>query len=212
LIFQAKSALILAPHTDDGELGCGGTIARLVEEGTTVYYAAFSICEESVPDGFPRDILASEVRLATQVLGIAPENLTTYRHPVREFPRYRQEILDQIIVLRQQVEPDLVLLPSTDDIHQDHQVIAQEGIRAFKNTTLLGYELPWNNIQFSVSGLVPLQARHVQKKVEAMRQYKSQAHRGYVSEEFIHSLARVRGQQANSAYAEAFQVMRWILH
>jgi LmbE family N-acetylglucosaminyl deacetylase len=211
LIFQAKSALILAPHTDDGELGCGGTIARLVEDGTAVYYAAFSICEASVPDGFPRDILDSEVRLATRVLGIAPEHLTIYRHPVREFPRYRQEILDQMIVLRRQVEPDLVLLPSTDDIHQDHQVIAQEGIRAFKNTTLLGYELPWNNIQFSASGLVALQARHVQAKVEAMRQYRSQAHRGYVSEEFIRGLARVHGQQANSEYAEAFQVIRWLL-
>jgi N-acetylglucosamine malate deacetylase 1 len=211
LILETKSALILAPHTDDGELGCGGTIARLIEEGTTVHYVAFSICEASVPDGFPGDILATEVRCATQVLGIGPENLTTYPYPVREFPRYRQEILDNLVILRRQLQPDLVLLPSADDVHQDHQVIYQEGIRAFKNTSVLGYELPWNNIQFHASGLVLLQAGHMQKKIEAMHQYKSQAHRGYVSQEFIESLARIRGQQANSPYAEAFQVVRWIV-
>ena len=54
--------LVLAPHTDDGELGCGGTISRMVEEGREVYYAAFSTAAESVPPPFPPDILEKEVR------------------------------------------------------------------------------------------------------------------------------------------------------
>ncbi len=45
-----QKILVLAPHTDDGELGCGGTIVRLIDEGQDVYYVAFSICEESVPE------------------------------------------------------------------------------------------------------------------------------------------------------------------
>ena len=52
-----KNVLILAPHTDDGELGCGGTIAKLIEEGSEVYYAAFSVCETSVPEGYTINIL-----------------------------------------------------------------------------------------------------------------------------------------------------------
>ena len=69
------NVLILAPHTDDGELGCGGTISRLLEEGNEVFYLAFSICEESVPEGFPKNALETEVKKATAHLGIPSKNL-----------------------------------------------------------------------------------------------------------------------------------------
>jgi len=62
--------LVLAPHTDDGEFGCGGSVARFVDEGKEVYYAAFSTAEESVPEPWPKDILKTEVREATKRLGI----------------------------------------------------------------------------------------------------------------------------------------------
>lgn len=203
--------LILAPHTDDGGLGCGGTIIRFIEEGREVHYVAFSICEVSVPKSFPPDILATEVKQATRVLGIAPHNLEVRRYPVRHFPRYRQEILEELVVLRNRLKPDLVFLPSTEDVHQDHQVVTQEGIRAFKHATILGYELPWNNLHFASAALISLESRHVEKKIEAVQQYKSQAHRSYTQAEFIESLACVRGQQASSHYAEAFEVIRWII-
>ena len=65
-----KRALVLAPHTDDGEFGCGGTMARLVEEGAEVRYVAFSIATKSLPEGFAPDTLAREVCEATAELGI----------------------------------------------------------------------------------------------------------------------------------------------
>jgi len=210
-MFNVKTALVLAPHTDDGELGSGGTIARLVEMGVSVHYAAFSICETSVPAGFPSDILAVEVQAATRILGIAPDDLFVYRFPVRQFPQHRQQILDHLIVLRRQIQPEIVLLPSRGDVHQDHQVVSQEGIRAFKDRTILGYQLPWNNLELGAAGLVVLDDRHIDKKVEAMQAYRSQAHRSYTGRSPIESLARVCGQQAGSEYAEAFEVIRWIL-
>ena len=73
-----KNILVLAPHTDDGELGCGGTIAKFIEEGAEVYYAAFSTAEESVPEGLPKDILKTKVRKATSVLGIPSNNLFVF--------------------------------------------------------------------------------------------------------------------------------------
>lgn len=76
-----KKILVLAPHTDDGELGAGGAISYLIEKGAEVYYAAFSTAEESVPDGFPKDILKSEVKKATKCLGIKKENLFIYGYP-----------------------------------------------------------------------------------------------------------------------------------
>lgn len=67
-----KNVLVLAPHTDDGEFGAGGTIARLLAEGSNVYYAAFSTAKESVPEGMPENILEIEVKEATKRLGIKP--------------------------------------------------------------------------------------------------------------------------------------------
>ena len=69
-----QSALILGAHTDD-EFGCAGTIARMVEDEIDIHIAAFSRCEESVPPGFPIDILEKEWRQATSQLGIPKENL-----------------------------------------------------------------------------------------------------------------------------------------
>ncbi len=206
--FNVDRALVLAPHTDDGELGCGGTLAWLMEQDVTIHYAAFSICAASVPEGFPSDILDTEVRDAGEVLHIDPNNLVVHRYPVRLFPQHRQEILDDLVRMRRDIAPDLVLMPTSDDIHQDHQVIAQEGLRAFKHQTVLGYELPWNNPTFTASACVALQRRHIDRKIAALRQYKSQWHRAYWDEDFITSLARVRGVQAGVEYAEAFQVFR----
>ncbi|RLF88954.1 PIG-L family deacetylase, partial [Thermococci archaeon] len=159
--------LILAPHTDDGELGCGGTIARFIEEGKEVYYAAFSVAEKSVPEGFPKNILEIEVRKAMKILGVSESNLLIYKYEVRTFSYHRQEILEDIISLRKELQPDLVFIPSPNDLHQDHKVIAEEGIRAFKKSTILGYEMPWNNISFNTISFIPLEERHIKKKIDA---------------------------------------------
>ncbi|RLF92368.1 PIG-L family deacetylase, partial [Thermococci archaeon] len=139
--------LVLSPHTDDGEIGAGGTIARFVEEGKEIYYVAFSSCEASVPKGFPEDVLKIECKKATSILGINPENVILLEYEVRTFPLHRQEILDDMIALNRQIKPELVLVPSSNDIHQDHQVIYAEALRAFKkNASIWGYEHPWNNL------------------------------------------------------------------
>ena len=60
--------------------------------------------------------------------------------------------------------------PSHHDVHQDHQTIAQEGLRAFKRTTILGYEIPWNNFDFSYGAYVALEQRHLERKIAAVEQ------------------------------------------
>lgn len=205
-----KDVLVLAPHTDDGELGAGGTIARLIENGAEVTYAAFSTAGSSLPPGFPPDTLAREVKIATKRLGIKEENLYIYGHKVRELEYVRQEILDEMIALRQKKNFDLVLLPSLCDIHQDHEVIGREGLRAFKQTTILGYELIWNNLSFHTVCFIRLERRHVEKKYEALGAYVSQREKPYMSQDFIFSQAKTRGVQIGSDYAECFEVLRWV--
>lgn len=206
-----NNVFVLAPHTDDGELGAGGTIARLVESGANVYYFAFSTAEKSVPEGFPKDILKKEVVEATFELGINKDNIVIYNYEVRKLNYHRQEILEDLIRHRSDIFPDLVLMPSLNDIHQDHTTIAQEGLRAFKNTTILGYELIWNNLHFDTNCFVKLDKRHVEAKANALKAYKSQGKRDYMSEEFIFSLAKARGVQMGYGYAESFEVIRWAM-
>ncbi len=209
---QSKNrVLILAPHTDDGELGCGGSIARLVSEGKEVYYVAFSICTRSLPPELPPDTLAKEVMKATAILGIPRERVILFDFDVRRFKEFRQDILEEMIKIKAKVEPDIVFIPSPTDIHQDHQVISEEGLRAYKNTSLLGYELPWNNVSFNTRCFIKLNEKHIRTKLKALTAYKSQAHRQYLNEEFIRGLAATRGVQINSKYAEAFEMIRWVI-
>lgn len=210
-MLNPKKILILAPHTDDGELGCGGSIAQFCAEGKEVYYAAFSLCEKSLPANLPSDTLAKECRKATAILGIPTEHLFLYNYEVREFPQARQAILEELVTLQKQLGPDLVFIPSSSDLHQDHQVIHQEGMRAFKHCSLAGYELPWNNFSFNCQYFNRIQEAPLQKKIQALQAYASQAHRHYMQEDFVRSLARVRGVQCNAPFAEAFELYR-IIH
>ena len=206
-----KRALVLAPHTDDGEFGCGGTMARLVEEGAEVYYVAFSIATRSLPEGFAPDTLRHEVAAATGELGIPAANLKVHDFDVRTFPEHRQAILELLIELWAAYEPDIVFQPSLHDIHQDHQTIAEEGLRAFKRTTILGYEIPWNNFDFSYQAYVSLERRHLERKAAALERYASQSHRRYANPEYVWSLARTHGINVNREYAEVFQVYRAVV-
>ena len=203
-----RRVLVLAPHTDDGEFGCGGTMARLVETRADVRYVAFSIATKSLPAGFPPDTLAREVREATAELGIPDSSLTVHDFEVRTFPERRQDILELLIALWEEWRPDAVFQPSHHDVHQDHQVIAAEGLRAFKRTTILGYEIPWNNFDFSYQAYVALERRHLERKVAALAKYASQQHRRYADPEYIWNLARTHGTNVNREYAEVFQVYR----
>jgi len=103
--------LVLAPHPDDGEFSCGGTLKRFSDLGLEVTYAAFSPCIKSLPKGYAHDSLFKELAQAAKILGIAQENIITYDFPVRDFPENRQAILEELIKLKKKVMPDLVLLP-----------------------------------------------------------------------------------------------------
>ena len=208
--FKGKTVFVLAPHTDDGELGCGGTISKMLEDGGKVYYIAFSTADESVPPQFPRNQLEIEVKQATKKLGIPAEQLIIYKYEVRKLNYVRQEILQCLVDLKKQFHPDMVFLPSSKDIHQDHVTVTQEGIRAFKHCTILGYELIWNNLSFNTDCFIKLEKRHIENKIAALQEYKTQEGRDYMTGRFIEALGHTRGVQIGTDYAETFEVIRWV--
>lgn len=205
-----RRVLTLSPHTDDTEIGCGGTVARLAEEGAEIFTAVFSIAEASLPPDLPHDTLLHECREALPRLGVRPENIVIHTLPVRRLADHRQAILEELVRLRREIDPDLIMLPSATDVHQDHQTVSNEGVRAFKERTILGYELPWNQLHAAHQAFVGLERRHIGQKWEALQAYRSQLRlrRSYFDADFVESLARVRGTQVKREFAESFEVIR----
>ncbi|QPS80715.1 PIG-L deacetylase family protein [Delftia acidovorans] len=202
--------LVLAPHPDD-EIGCGGMIARLIEQGYEVHHYYFSDCEESNKAlGHDTSQLIEECNASRRVLGIPSENWGCFDFRVRYFPEQRQEILESLIKLRSKLRPGLVLAPNKSDIHQDHSTIAMEAIRAFKHCSILGYELPWNMLESSHDCLVKLDKKHLDVKLASLACYKSQGSRHYANHKFFESLACIRGVQAQTEYAECYEVIRMV--
>ena len=205
-MLHTNRILILAPHTDDGELGCGASIAKYIAAGKNITYVAFSTCSQSLPKDLPADTLVVECKAATKALGI--QDVLFFNFEVRQLLFHRQEILEELIQVNKKLQPQTVFIPAQNDVHQDHQVIYAEGLRAFKNCNVLGYELPWNNVAFAPTYFEKLEPAHVQAKQTALKEYRSQNHRRYMNPDFIGSLATVRGIQCNADYAEAFEVYR----
>jgi N-acetylglucosamine malate deacetylase 1 len=140
------------------------------------------------------------------------KSLTIFEYEVRYFSDHRQAILEDLVKLNKMVKPDIVFVPASSDIHQDHQTIHNEAKRAFKQCGMLGYELPWNNIVITTNYFVALQEKYIDAKVKAVMAFKSQSNRNYCSDKFIKSLAITRGTQIGADYAEAFEMIKWINH
>jgi len=206
-----EKVLVLAPHTDDGEIGAGGYIAKLIENGAEVHYLAFSAAEESVPEGFERDVLRKEVLEATSCLGIREEHVTVLDYSVRKLEYRRQDVLEDLIKVRKSNKYDLVLVPNSKDVHQDHRTVHEEALRAFKGTSIFGYELLWNNFSVEHDIFVGLTEKQLLAKVEALKCYHSQYGRSYVNENFVRSLATVRGTQIGVDFAECFEAIRIVM-
>ena len=211
MLEKFNEILCLAPHPDDIELGCGGTVSKLIELGKEVHYCTFSLCEKSIPEGYEKDNAKKELATSCDILGINKNNIHFYYFEVREYKRDRHLILEELIKLKNELKPDLVFLPMLNDVHQDHCTISEEGIRAFKKSTILAYEVPWNNFSLENNLFIELTEEQLQKKIDALKAYKSQYFRSYANEEFVRSLAIVRGVQGKSRYAETFNIIRMYL-
>jgi LmbE family N-acetylglucosaminyl deacetylase len=210
----AMRVLFLSPHTDDVELGAGGTLTQLREQGHEVYWLVFSTAESSLPPDVPRDTLKKEFLEVAGNMGLGDDHYRIFDFMVRYLPDHRQQILEELVKAKREFSPDLVIGPSLNDHHQDHEVVAKEMVRAFKNSSsIISYELPWNHTEFDNQLFIKLARRQIDRKVELLSCYQSQVRleRPYFSSDFIHGWARMRGGQVGAEYAEAFEVIRWIM-
>lgn len=199
----------LSAHTDDIDISSGGKLVKDIEAGHEIKVVVFSYCQESLPDIYPKDKLKIEFLNSMKIAGI--ENTDIYDYPVRRFNEHRQDILDDLLIIRDEFDPDTVITHRNS--HQDHLVIAMESIRAFKNSaSMLAMQMPHNDLQFKSQYYEKLDKSHIEKKIEMLNQYESQYYlkRKIFNEELIWSWARLNGLCCNADFAEVFEVIRFI--
>jgi len=209
---KGNNILFLSPHTDDVELGSGGTLEKFRENGNNIMIIVFSEGSIYNSDDEGKSTLKKEFKRTMKEAMI--QNYKIFNFKIRELGYSRQEILEELVKVNDLFFPDLVVGPSLNDFHQDHQTIASEMVRAFKTeASIICYEMPWNHISFNTQLFVRLEKKHIERKLSLLNHYKSQLEmkRPYFSPEFIYGLAKTRGVQCNSEYAEAFEVLRWIM-
>lgn len=205
--------LILSPHADDAELGCGGSVFKFIEEGHNFFWIVFSTAEDSLPDDLRKDTLKTEFCDVASDIGLDEDDYEMFNFKVRHLHEHRQDVLEELVNIRKYFNPNLVIGPSVNDYHQDHQVVANEMIRAFKTTSsIISYELPWNHITFNTQLFIKLGEKHISRKNDILKHYDSQIiqNKLYFSKDFIYGLACCRGVQSDCKYAEAFEVIRWM--
>lgn len=186
--------LFIGSHTDDIELACGGTIAKQAHD---IFCLVFSVCDNPS--------LHSEFRATFRHLGIKEENTRVLNHNFRQFYWQQGQILDILIDMREAIQPQMVFTHSVNDCHQDHKIVAQESVRAFKNRNLLTYTHPWNG-NGEENFFVEISKDNLDRKIKALSCYSSQQHRPYFNPEFIKAQAMVNGIKCGKLYAEGFKV------
>jgi len=202
---NGKTILAIAPHIDDVELGLGGTIAKLIESNE-IHYIGLSF-----PPLVNEDTLLNEFHDSMHILGLKEANVILKNFNPRDLFSSRIEILDFLFQFGKKVNPDIVFIPSSGDIHQSHEVVFAEARRALKFSTILGYELPWNCMQFNMDVFITLSQEEVNKKTAAINAYTTQKERIFFSNDIVMDLARVRGKQIGQQYAECFELIRLIV-
>jgi len=205
-LLNNKIILVISAHTDDGELGMGGTMSRLSKSGGQMLYWAFSSAAKSLPIGIEKEDIIRENKEALEVLGVREIKLSDYE--VRDFPEHRQEILEELVNCG--LNFDIVFMPDAD-LHQDHNVIHWEVRRAFKDKTIIAYEMARNSIDFHPDLFIEIDDDDIERKIAAISKYKSQLIKNgsrYLKRDFLTAQAKFRGGQGGYELAEGFKIIR----
>lgn len=200
--------LCVGAHSDDIEIGCGGTILRLAHDypGTVFHWMVLSAIG-------PRETEARNAARAFAGNGLGEMLLKSFRDGF--LPYAGAEIKDIFEGLKASVAPDLVLCPSKDDAHQDHRLVAELVWNTFRNHLILEYEIPKYDGDLGRPSLfVPMDAELCQKKISIiMTEFASQRTKRWFEESTFQAIMRLRGMECNSAsgYAEAFYCRKVVL-
>jgi len=154
--------------------------------------------------------LVGEHYRSLQVLGVPKERVILGQFETRRFPQFRQEILAFMLNIRNEFNPDIVFVHTKSDLHQDHATVTEEGLRAFRGTTVLGYDVIRSSYGFFPHFLVEVDETDVQKKIQALGEYHTYADKYYFDADLTRSILVKNGALAERKFAEGFDILRII--
>ena len=201
--FFANRVLLIGAHPDDIELGCGALIAHIVHQSEVMCVTLSNNQKNPLLTHLPEEHYRS-----MKVLGVPEKNVILGDFETRRFPEFRQEILEYMIQLNKSFGPEVVFVHTRADIHQDHGTITEEALRAFRGTTVLGYDVLRSSYGFFPNFLVEVTEADVECKIAALAQYDTYASKYYFDSSITRATMIRHGALAERPYAEGFDILR----
>lgn len=201
--FFGKRVLLLGAHPDDIELGCGALLHQIAGQ-TDILCVTLS---DNQKNPLLKNVV-NELYASMAILGIPKDRVLVKSFTTRKFPDARQEILEYLLELRRSFNPEIVFVHTRQDVHQDHNVITDEALRAYRGLTVLGYDVVRSSYGFFPHFLVEVTEKDVKKKIEALSQYETYRDKYYFNAELLRATMVRHGALAECAFAEGFDILR----
>jgi LmbE family N-acetylglucosaminyl deacetylase len=205
---ETLRVLCLGAHSDDIEIGCGGTILCLREQYANIEFQWVVLNAIGIREGEAR-------RAVTLFAGSALRELTLNTFPDGFMPYVGSEVKAAFEQLKTWPSPDLILCPWRHDAHQDHRLVSELTWNTFRNHLILEYEIPkYDGDMGRPNVFVPLEQVHYRKKIENLFEaFQSQHCKPWFEENTFLSLTRLRGMECNapSGHAEAFHCRKLVV-
>jgi LmbE family N-acetylglucosaminyl deacetylase len=205
MTFFGKRICFFGAHPDDIEIGCGALISHISGQ-TDLRVVTLS---DNQKNPMLRDVVAEHHR-SMKILGVPEEKVIVGKFETRRFPQFRQEILEYLLEMKNSFHPDIVFLHTKSDLHQDHVTLTDEGLRAFRGTTVLGYDVIRSSYGFFPHFLVEVNETDVNRKIQALAEYHTYDDKYYFDPELTRSILVKNGALAERKFAEGFDILRII--
>lgn len=201
--FYSQRVLFLGAHPDDIELGCGALLHHIVNQTDVLCVTLSDNQKNPSLKNVVKELYESMV-----VLGVPKEKVVVQEFITRKFPDMRQEVLEYLLELRKEFKPEIVFTHTRQDIHQDHNVVTEEALRAYRGITVLGYDVVRSSYGFFPHFLVEVTEEDVEKKLEALSKYGTYHDKYYFDPALLRATMIRHGALAEHPFAEGFDILR----
>jgi LmbE family N-acetylglucosaminyl deacetylase len=203
MIFYGKRVLFIGAHPDDIELGAGALIHNILP---TCEILCLTLSDNQKNPMLTK--VVEELYSSMEILGVPASQVIVEKFITRDFPDLRQDILEYLLKIRREFKPDVVFVHSRADIHQDHNVATEEALRAYRGTTVLGFDVVRSSYGFFPHFLAKVNAEDVEKKIEALSRYNTYSDKYYFDPALLKATMVRNGALAECPYAEGFDILR----
>ncbi len=201
--FYSKRILFIGAHPDDIELGCGALLHHIVPFSDVV---CLTLSDNQKNPALKN--IVGELYDSMAVLGVPKEKVIVKKFITHNFPDARQEILEYLLELGKEFKPEVVFVHSKADLHQDHNVVTEEVLRAYRGTTVLGFDGIRSSYGFFPHFLIEVNEADVNHKIEALSKYQTYTDKYYFDPGLQRAIMIRHGALAERPYAEGFDILR----